>query len=117
MTICDLTNDLPGLKLNLNLLVANCLGERHFDAVFGLVESEATLLKEVLDVFQLGVVVVFVFNLFFESTIQLVCTTVDVALRECSLRARHDGCLSHHALHGLGLACAHARERCGEQSL
>jgi Na+-transporting methylmalonyl-CoA/oxaloacetate decarboxylase gamma subunit len=42
------------------------------------VEGKATLLQEVLDVLQLGVVVVFIFGFLLEGTVELSSTTVDV---------------------------------------
>jgi hypothetical protein len=75
------------------------------------VEGKATLLQEVLDVLQLGVVVVFIFGFLLEGTVELSSTTVDVgSLGESSLAASHDRCLSAHALQVLGLASAEASE-------
>ena len=53
---------LPGLELDLDDLGADLLGERHAVGAVTLVESEATLAEERLNVLQLLVVVVLVLD-------------------------------------------------------
>ena len=62
---------LPGLENDLDLLVTNSLGEAHVDSILLLVEGEAGLANEVLNVFKLGVVFVLVLDLLLKSLCQL----------------------------------------------
>ena len=59
--------DLPGFEEDFDLLVTEVLGEGHLDTIFLFRVVETGLFEEGLNIFELGVVVVFVFDFVFEG--------------------------------------------------
>lgn len=97
-----MTSNLPCLKPDFNQFVANSLLQTHLDAVVEFSKCETTFVEILLDVLQLGVVVVFVLDFLVKRTREFASSAFDrVVGSESSLGCKNvETCLASKHLHG-----------------
>ena len=100
-----LTCDLPCLEVDLDDFVADLLLQGHEDAIRLLVEREARLVQECLNVLKLRIILVFVLDLLLKRPVELL-SAIDDAIGEATGGSGHSehagsGALSHSLARGL----------------